>query len=209
MVKHIKILILPIVLLSLVAISCQKELDIDLDMPPIIPDEVKDSTLLIKSIAWVYNGGTDSIVEHYNYDTANRKITLSWTDSETDPQDPTYQSVYNNSKAILTYNNKGLLIHVDYEYPISYIGWEYDLRAIDISYDSDNILKQMEVRYLGGSNASRIFTKTMLANGNYQLQWEESYPSDPDDRGTFRTAEFTAGHKNVLNNREIVQSINN
>ncbi len=209
MVKHIKILILPIVLLSLVAISCQKELDIDLDKPPIIPDEVKDSTLLIKSIAWVYNGGTDSIVEHYNYDTANRKITLNWTDSETDPQDPTYQSVYNNSKAVLTYNNKGLLIHVDYQYSALFTGRDYAISSIDITYDIENVVSQIDVRYLGGSTASRPFTRTTLANGNYRLQWEDSDPTDPFARTTTRMAEFTAEHKNVLNSQLSYQSFNN
>lgn len=209
MVKHIKILILPLVVLSLVFVSCQKELDIDLDDPPDLPDEVKDSTLLIKSIAYVYNGGTDSIVEYYHYDTANRKITLNWTDSETDPQDPDYQSIYSNSKAVLTYNNKGLLIHGDYEYPVSYNGWEYAVKSIDINYDNDNIVSQIDVRYLGGSTASTPFTKTILADGNYRLQWEESDPDDPIGWIITRTAEFTAEHKAILNSQALVESIDN
>ena len=61
--------------------ACQKDVDVDLDNPPPIPDEVEDSTLLVKSITMISDEGKDTIVESYFYDTVNKKITLSWKDN--------------------------------------------------------------------------------------------------------------------------------
>src|SRR5688500_5349057 len=104
-INYKKLLFIPCLLIILALASCQK--DADPSDPDPIPDEVKDSTLLIKSIARTYNSGKDSIVENYFYDTVNKKITLNWTDSGTEPSIPNYQSEYNNSKADLNYNSKG------------------------------------------------------------------------------------------------------
>lgn len=174
-------------------VSCQKGID-PAGADPGIPDGVKDSTLLIKSITWLYRNGSDSIVEHYSYDTVNRKITLSWTDSGTEPLIPGYQSEYNNSKAELSYNSKGLLVHMAYTYPPSYSPWEFDNNTIDITYDSDNIVHKIAVKYVGGSTSSCVFTKTMLQGGGYRLDWNMS---DPDTY--FRTVVFSSDGKNILN----------
>src|ERR1700752_3089849 len=76
-----KLLFIAFVPVIAVLPSCQKEIDVDLDNPPTIPEGVKDSTLLIKSINSVWNKGganPDSLTEFYSYDSVNQKIKIEW-----------------------------------------------------------------------------------------------------------------------------------
>ena len=186
------------VIAALVLTSCQKGVDIDLDNPPPLPEEVKDSTLLIASIAWTYNDGKDSIVEHYSYDTINKKIILNWTDTYSNPVYPGDQSEYNNTKAELSYNSKGLLSGVVYTYPASYVPFDYDYDKIDIRYDNNNIVQEIIVKYIPGITLSSIINKTMLPGGRYKLEWSISDPNISDDI-YYRTAVFSSDGKNILN----------
>src|SRR5687768_13545862 len=156
------------VLAILVLISCQKEVDIDLDNPPPIPGDVKDSTLLIKSITLVYDVGSpdeDSVTEYYSYDTINKKIILTWNDPS--GEFPA------GSSAELNYNGKGLLSHIAYKYSNSYTPDDEDKSAVDLIYDEDKVLQKITVKLYGGKTATTLFQKTMLAAGKYQLDWDE------------------------------------
>lgn len=184
--------------LVLALASCQKGVDIDLDNPPPIPGNIQDSTLLIKSIARTYNNGQDSIVEHYSYDTINKKIILEWTDTYSDPVYPGDQSEYHNTKAELSYNSKGLLTGVVYTYPSSYVPFDYDYGKIDIRYDNDNIVQEIVVKYMTGISLSSIMNKTMLPGGGYRLEWSISDPNISDDM-YYRTAVFSNDGKNIVN----------
>lgn len=189
-----KLFFVPAVLAILVLASCQKEIDIN--DPDIIPEEVKDSTLLIKSITLLANRGLpdeDSVTEHYSYDTINKKIILTWYDRS--------GSWYaDGTSAELSYTNKGLLYHVAYKYPLGFTPWDYDYNTIDIVYDPENVLQKITVKYSNGSIESKLFTKAILSGGKYQLSWDESN-SGPDDI-VLRRAVFDAAGKNIINATE-------
>jgi hypothetical protein len=174
-------------LASLAFASCQK--GVDINDPDIIPGEVKDSTLLIKSISRFANTDEDSLTEYYSYDTVNRKITLTW-------DDPSESYFPDGSQLELSYNAAGLLVHVAYKYPLGYTQWEYDYNIIDITYDADKILQSITTKYSNGSIESKVFSKTRLSSGNYQLTWDET--NLPDDK-IFRKAVFDAEGKTIVN----------
>jgi len=171
--------------------SCQKGVNEILTEP--IPDEVKDSTLLIKSIKTIWDKGTpdeDSVVEHYWYDTANRKLTITWNDENED-------YVADGTKLELSYNAKGLLTHASYIYPAGYVPWEFDYQTIELSYDAANVLQNITAHYSGGSIESITYSKTMLSNGKYQLTWSEGM--SPDNDSTFRRVEFDKEGNALIN----------
>ena len=60
--------------------SCQKG---DTPPPPDVVASVKDSTLLIKSIEYTVDG-RPPLAESYDYDSVNRKVTLTWDDASGD-----------------------------------------------------------------------------------------------------------------------------
>jgi len=181
--------------------SCQKELDIDLDNPPTLPEEIEDSTFLIKSIAWMYNDGKDSVVEHYAYDTANRKITLTWTDSGIDPNDPGPHE-FKGAKTELSYNNAGLLISVDYTHSPTLPPSDEAYKKMEISYDNENILQKITLNYRNLPPDTRDFEKKLLQDGRYSLFWIEPAIA-VGDRTTYRSTVFTPEGKAQVNAREM------
>lgn len=192
-----KLLSLSFLLTLIFLTACQKDPGVDLDNPPPIPSEIKDSTFLIKSIVWIYNDGKDSIVEHYSYDTVNKRITLAWTDTYSDGVIFGDQSAYHNTKAELSYNTTGLLSRVVYTYPASYVPFEYDYDIIDIAYDPDNIVQNIATKYKGGATVLTTMNKTALPSGGYELKWTISEPDFPDNI-THRTAVFSNKGKNIV-----------
>jgi hypothetical protein len=182
----------------IVLTSCQKDPGVDLDNPPPLPGEIKDSTFLIKSIAWTYNYGEDSIVEFYSYDTVNKKITLNWTDTYSDGILLGDQSSYNNTKAELSYNSKGLLVHATYTYPPSYIPFDYDYEKIDIQYDNENVVQEITVKFMKDNTVTIKIDKIMTPGGGYNLQWIIEDTNIYDDR-YYRRAQFSSDGKNIFN----------
>lgn len=150
--------------------SCQKE--IDPTDPDLIPDEVKDSTLLIKSISHKMfdEAGVpyeDSVTEYYSYDTLNKKIILTWLDNS--GEFPVGTSTE------LNYNDKGLLAHIDYKYSSGYTPTADDRSAADLIYDADKVLQKITYKLYGGKTGVTMFSKTMLTSGGYQLNWSEPF----------------------------------
>gem|GEM_PF-5307608 len=180
--------------------SCQKELDIDLDNPPPIPDDVADSTFLIKSIAWMYNDGMDSVVEHYAYDTVSRKISLSWTDSEMDPNDQTTPHEFKGAKTELSYNSAGLLVSVDYTHSPTLPPSDNEFKRMEIKYDEENIVEKITLTYRNGPADIREFAKRKHPDGSYQLGWVEPAIA-PGDRVTVRETFFKPDGSVQLNYR--------
>ena len=180
------------VLVLFVLTSCQKGVDIDLDNPPPIPEEVKDSTLLIKSIKAVWDIGLpneDSLIEYYSYDTINRKLTITWRDENGD-------YVPDSSKVELSYNTKGHLVNASYHYPAGYVPWDFDYNTINIEYDGNNVLQKVMVKYMDGSQESAVFNRTtILADNGYQLTWNETML---EDDSIFRKAIFDKEGKAVV-----------
>ena len=160
-------------ILGLFFASCQKTPDVDLDNPPPIPEEVLDSTLLIKSIACILNNGSDSVVEHYDYDTINRKITVSWTFSDMDENDPNYVPEFVDAKTEFHYNNAGRLIRVDYTHSPHLPPSDDEYTKAEIIYDDENIVKRIILSYRNRPADVREFEKTMLDDGRYVLEWLE------------------------------------
>lgn len=187
-----KLLFIPCLVTILVLASCQK--NTDPNDPDTIPDEVKDSTLLIKSIVYVFDNGQDSIVEHYSYDTVNRKILITWNDDFNN-------YVADNTAAEFVYNNKGLLSHVGYKYPAGYTPISEDCNTIDIVYDAENVLQKITASLSDGSIEIVEFSKTALSSGNYQISWEETSSGLPGEKFP-RKAVFNADDKNIFNIQE-------
>jgi len=186
-----KLFFISAILVIFTLASCQK--DTNPNDPDPIPDGVKDSTLLIKSIAYLFDNGMngqDSIVEHYSYDSVNRKITLTWDDASDN-------YVVDGTSAEFAYNNKGLLSRVVYKYPADYTPADYDYKTVGILYDAENILQKITTELGDGNIESLQFNKTMLPSGNYQLSWEETDPALPDE--TFpRKIIFNADGKSII-----------
>ena len=177
----------------LVLASCQKEIDLAATDPNIAG--ANDSTLLIKSITLVnydINTGVaegDSIIEHYSYDTVNRKVILSWENYSGD--------IPENLKEELSYNNQNLLSRIEYKYPAGYRPADNDYSAIEISYDAGNVLKKSVVNFANGSSEARTFNKKFLSSGNYQLEWLERPLTTGSDK-TKRSAIFDSKGKNII-----------
>jgi hypothetical protein len=165
--------LIPACLLLTVALvfSCQPELEFPNTPPENPPIKTIDSTLLIKSITFLYYnlGGTleDSIVESYYYDTAQRRIELTWSAS------PGADDI-NGVKAVFSYNEDSLLIDGKYTYPPgrSFFGYEY--RTITFAYDDEKILKSIGINYILDGPKTINFTKTRVGAG-YRLAWEEHF----------------------------------
>ncbi len=151
--------------------SCQQAVDDDLptNPDPINPPAVTDSTQLIKSITYYlyeFDGSSiqDSITETYNYDTINRKITLLWNASNFQPD---------NLSATLSYNSDRQLVNAEYSYPASYTITDRDPGKLTLIYDAEKALQKIIMVKANGESETRIFTKTMLPNGGYQLGFDE------------------------------------
>lgn len=161
-----------ITLLVVLLVSCQREIDIDLDNPPPIPDELQDSTLLIKSIktttlhpvSGLPDG--DTIKEDYFYDTVNRKIIMT-IDHAASSQYITGAGVEHS------YDANGLLTKVLYKYKEGFIPDGGDRISIQLEYDSDDIIQKITLYYFNGDVRSTLFRKTSLSDGEYRLDWGE------------------------------------
>lgn len=149
-------------------ISCNKNNDLQNPDPDTI-DSVnimgfKDSTLLIKSLHRVdYNGDgafRDSSTAYISYDTVNREIVI--TDEK------------GNVIEEHTYNNKGLLIHIETKD-------DNKTYTTDYNYDESNFLKTV-IESSGAGQDDETFTlnKTLLSSGNYQLKWDVPSTSNPN-----------------------------
>ena len=188
-----KLFFIPSLLAILVLASCQKGIDPN-NPDPVIPDELKDSTLLIKSITSTWEKGTadeETLTEFYSYDTINKKITITWND-------PSENYIADGSTVKLSYNTKGLLTRAEYNYPAGYVPWEYDYNTIDLAYDAGNVLQNITVKYSNASIESIAFTKTTPIAGKYQLTWDQSDLSTPGDK-LIRRAVFDDKGKNIIN----------
>lgn len=191
----------------LVLVSCQKEIDLqdpDIEIPP----GVLDSTLLVKSLERVWGIGTpeiDSSLLTFNYDTVNRKISIRFSAPHADPGN---SALPDGTEIVHSYNDKGLLSHILYNYPSGYIPYDYDYKTVDIVYDADKIVKS--IAYKDGNDVTKqvSFTKTALAAGSYKLSWVIVYEeADPSQSFSFhRSASFTADGKNILNTIENFQN---
>jgi hypothetical protein len=188
-IKLPKLRLSPVLLIIVVITSCQREITItDINS---VHDYVRDSTLLIKSVTLYENSLTpDTIVETYSYDSINRKITLTWND-------PTASNFPDGTMAELSYNSNWMISHAKYIYPAGYTPQAWDYNTIDVVYDAEKILQKITVNYSDGSVESKVYTKTSLASGNYQLSWDESNQGLPDDR-VLRRAVFNADGKNII-----------
>lgn len=192
--------------LCLFCVSCQKTPDVDLDNPPPIPEDVLDSTLLIKSIACILNEGRDSVVEHYDYDTINRKITVSWTFSDMDENDPNYIPELVDAKTEFNYNNEGRLIRVDYTHSPHLPPSDDEYAKTEIIYDNENIVKSIILSYRNRPADIREFEKTILPDGRYILEWREPVISSTNS-DIFRSSLFSTDGRVEVNVR-ISSSLN-
>jgi hypothetical protein len=185
-----KLLFVPSLLAILTLTSCQKGAEPG-DLPA-IPDEVKDSTLLIKRLSYAYNIGEpyeDSLIETFSYDTVNRKIIITWIT-------PVDNYPVTGTRAEFIYNAKGLISDIVYTYPVGYIPQAYDYTEINFTYDAENILQKIVAQDGDGTIESGTFTRTKLSSGNYQLTWSDVAGDDEDS--TFRRAEFDKDGKAII-----------
>ncbi|MGZ8556944.1 MAG: hypothetical protein ACXWWC_01355 [Chitinophagaceae bacterium] len=169
--------------------------------PDPVPDKVKDSTLLIRSITNVWNKGgstPDSITEFYSYDSANRKIKILWMGNGDFP-------ATDGVSAEFSYSQNGLLTDITFTMEPTYINDEYTVKEIHITYDDENIIKRFKKYFYDGSIDSIYFTKTVLAAGHYRLTWIDSFLLIPDDVSR-RSAVFDKKGKVILNVTEFPQS---
>jgi hypothetical protein len=170
-------------------LSCQKGVN-PAELDP-IPEEVKDSTLLIKSISLRYfdpSSGLpvdDSIKEVYTYDTVNRKIILT--------VDQAASSLYVTGAGVEhTYNANGLLIDLVYKYENGFIPSDDEMVSVKLDYDAGKVLQKIAINYFSGDTKIVLLKKALLLSGKYQLSWTEplliSKPSSGDTanvRATF------------------------
>ncbi|HXS56121.1 MAG TPA: hypothetical protein VN726_08340 [Hanamia sp.] len=163
------LIILLCLLITIVYTSCNKN---DVPSPRLSSNDsatimgFKDSTQLIKSIREISydsatNAITDSTITYFHYDTINRKITLSLFDYS-DPGQA------NRDSFEYSYNNEGLLIHV--ENKSSQITTEF-LKSEDIIYDADDVVKTVTSRSVDGTTLVYSMNKEPLAGGGYSLSW--------------------------------------
>ena len=187
--KITKLLFLPVLLTVLVITSCQREVDFT-DTDP-VTEYVRDSTLLIKSVSLYDLGLQDSISETYSYDSINRKITLTFSN-------PSASIFPDGTVAELSYNSDWMISHAKYTYPAGYTPQAGDYNTVDVVYDAEKILQRITVNYSDGSVETKIYTKTSLTSGNYQLSWDESASGFPNDN-LLRRAVFNTAGKNIIN----------
>jgi hypothetical protein len=184
------------VLIVFVIISCQKGVDEILTEP--IPDEVKDSTLLVKSINHVWNKGgssPDSVTEHYFYDSVNKKLLVNWEGVGDFPSS-------DGVSAVFSYNLNGLLANVTFSVSPPYIMDEYAIKNINIQYDDNNVVKSFTRYFYDGFVDSVRFVKTLLTAGYYKLTWIDSFRL-PQEEIVKRDAVFNVSGKPILNVSEI------
>lgn len=150
--------------------SCQK--GIDPDNPPVIPDKITDSTLLIKSITTkVFDPisglpGEDSIKENYFYDTVNRKIIIKVDHAASSPY-------INEAEVEHSYDANGLLINVSYKYRNGYLPADDDKISVKLDYDANKVIQKIAIRYQNGDTRNVIFEKTAYSANKYKLSWQE------------------------------------
>lgn len=153
--------------------SCQKGVDIDLNNPPPIPDEIKDSTLLIKSIRLVTLDPVtglpddDSIKEDYFYDTINKKIILTFDHAASHPDYSPFVGIEHS------YDANGLLTNVIHKYKDGFVPDDDHLVSIKLDYDADKVLRKIDIKPFNGNLRTVLFNKTLLASGKYELKWNE------------------------------------
>ncbi|HET6994246.1 MAG TPA: hypothetical protein VFI06_04640 [Chitinophagaceae bacterium] len=185
-----KLPVFPILFILIILTSCQKELSFSNDTSRVDSVGSVDSTQLIRSLVSFDQISGDSAVESYSYDTVNRKITISWTGliSPFTP-DPV--------KAELSYNDDSMLTHMDYTYPAGYIPQAFDVISAAITYDADKILHEITEIYGDGHSETKLYTKTMLSSGSYQLGWDMPDPSMPTSKYK-RRAVFNSAGRNIV-----------
>lgn len=153
--------------------SCQKGVDIDLNNPPPLPGNVKDSTALIKSIklkmldpssGLAYD---DSIKEDYFYDTINKRIILTLDHAASHPDYSFFEGIEHS------YDANGLLANVIHKYKDGIILDDDLLVSVKLDYDSDKILQKIAIRLFNGDTRTILFNKTLLSSGKYELRWNE------------------------------------
>lgn len=180
--------ILPCLLIVIIYTSCNKN---DVPSPRLSSKDsatimgFKDSTQLIKSIREISydsatNAVTDSTITYFHYDTVHRKIMISLMDYS-DPDQA------NRDSFEYSYNNNGLLIHVENK---SLSTTSEDLQTEDILYDPDNVVKTVTDRSFDGTTLVYSMNKKPLAGGGYSLSWFDSLNA-PD------TAYYTVNFDNA------------
>src|SRR5215813_13152170 len=154
--RFLKFPLFPFLLLSLSLVSCQKEISVE-DINN-VNDYVRDSTLLIKSVGLYDFTLQDSIIESYSYDSANRKVTLTWTN-------PSASFFPDGTTAELSYNSDWMISHIKYIYPAGYTPQASDYKTADITYDAEKILQKITLTYGDGTVEPKVYTRTPLASG--------------------------------------------
>lgn len=186
------LLFIPVLLTILAVTSCQRELSF-IDPGPVI-EQLKDSTLLIKSITFINDDDfvvRDTVTESYSYDSVNRKVLIIWNSTtSTDMPDGMSEEI--------SYNADWMVTRGVFTYPSGYTPGISDFATVDVEYDGQKILKKITTKYADGATDFRIFTKTMLSGGNYQLSWDETNPADPYYIASLRRAVFNAEGKNII-----------
>ena len=154
------------------AAACQKNVDIDLDNQPPLPENVKDSTELIKSIRLnrlEVSGepSDDSVKEDYFYDTINKKIIVTYDHSASNPD------YYNFIGYEHSYDNNGLLKSVTHKYRDGFVSYDRFLVSVKLDYDADKVIQKLTTQNYKGDIRVVPFTKTSLPGGKYELAWDE------------------------------------
>lgn len=171
-------------------VSCQKE--IDPTDPDQIPEGVKDSTLLIKSIRLnsvdPQSGlaDDDSIKEDYFYDTVNRKIILTIDHAASHPDYFPFVGIEHQ------YDANGLLTNVTHKYRDGFVLDDDLLVSVKMDYDADKVLQKIAISYFNGEVRTILFKKTALSSGKYELKWNQP-----------RFDPFTISEKNTTHIRSI------
>ena len=153
--------------------SCQKGVDVDLNNPPPLPDNIKDSTELIKSIRLntldLVSGlpDDDSIKEDYFYDTLNKKIMVTFDHSASNPD------YYNFIGFEHSYNNNGLLTNVIHKYRDGFVPPDDYLVSVKLDYNADKVIQKLTIQNYKGSIKVVTFSKTSLSADKYELAWDE------------------------------------
>lgn len=187
-----RLLFVPAIAVILALTSCQREVDfIDINN---LPDNVKDSTLLIKSITFISDDGfgvMDTVIESYSYDSVNHKVLITWNST-------TSTDIPDGMTEEIGYNANWMVTHGVFTYPSGYTPGISDFTTVDVEYDAQKILKKITTKYADGTTDVRNYTKFMLSGGNYQLSWDETNPADLLIISSLRRAVFNADGKNII-----------
>lgn len=131
----------------------------------------------------------DSTIEHYQYDSVNRQITLNWTDFS--------GNLMTGISAVFTYHADGLLSGVEYKFPTGYTPTSADLHRMKLEYDNQQVIQRITKTFGNGATESTVFQKTLLAGGNYQLEWAEANDEIPS-LPVLRRAAFDAAGRCLI-----------